>query len=52
VLQRWKQSLRWELEATVEKVESKDEGLYIPSVEGVVDTWYKIRSSIFILTVL
>jgi hypothetical protein len=31
------------------KKESKDEGLHIPSVEGVVNTWYRIRSSIFIL---
>jgi hypothetical protein len=34
------------------KDESKDEGLHIPSVEGVVDTWYRIRSSISILVVL
>jgi hypothetical protein len=35
-----------------EKDESKDEGLHILSVEGVVDIWYRIRSSIFILVVL
>jgi hypothetical protein len=52
LLQRWKQTRRWELEAAAEKGESKDEGLHIPSVEGVVDTWYRIRSSIFILIVL
>jgi hypothetical protein len=34
-----------------EKGESKDEDLHIPSVEGVVDTWYRFRSSIFILVV-
>jgi hypothetical protein len=33
-----------------EKGESKDEGLHILSVEGVADTWYRIRS--FILSVL
>jgi hypothetical protein len=35
-----------------EKGESKDEGLQIPSVKGVANTWYRIRSSIFILVVL
>jgi hypothetical protein len=35
-----------------QKGESKDEGLHIPSVEGVAVTWYRIRSSIFILAVL
>jgi hypothetical protein len=34
------------------KGESKDEGLHILSVEGVVDTSYRIRSSIFILAIL
>jgi hypothetical protein len=34
------------------KDESKDEGLHILSVEGVADTWYRIRSSIFILVIL
>ena len=51
-LQWWKQSIKWELEAMAEKDESKDEGLHILSVEGVVDIWYRIRSSIFILVVL
>jgi hypothetical protein len=35
-LQPWKQYLRWELEATAEKGESKDEGLDILSVEEVM----------------
>jgi hypothetical protein len=35
-----------------EKGESKDEGLHILSVEGVVDTCYRVRASIFILSVL
>jgi hypothetical protein len=35
-----------------EKGESKYEGLHIPCVEGVVDTRYRIRSSIFILVIL
>jgi hypothetical protein len=37
VLQPWKQFLRLELEATAEKGESKDEGIYILSVEGVME---------------
>jgi hypothetical protein len=45
-------ALRWELEATAEKGESKDEGLHIPSVEGVADTWYRIMPSIFIFAIL
>jgi hypothetical protein len=35
-----------------EKGESKDEGLHILSVKGVEDTWYRIRTSIFVLAVL
>jgi hypothetical protein len=35
-----------------EKDESKDEGLNILSVERVVDTWYRVRTSIFVLAVL
>jgi hypothetical protein len=35
-----------------EKGESKDEDLHILSVKGVVDTWYRIGSSIFVLAVL
>jgi hypothetical protein len=34
-----------------EKAESKDEGFHILSVEGIVDNWYRVRSSIFILVV-
>jgi hypothetical protein len=34
------------------KGQSKDEDRHIPSVEGVVDTWYRIRVSIFILVIL
>jgi hypothetical protein len=34
------------------KDESKDEKRHILSVEGVVDTWYRVRTSIFILAIL
>jgi hypothetical protein len=35
-----------------EKGEPKYEGLHILSIEGVVDTWYRVRTSIFVLVVL
>jgi hypothetical protein len=40
------------LKQRLKKGESKDECLHILSVEGVVDTCYRFRSSIFILAVL
>jgi hypothetical protein len=39
---------RWELEATAEKGESRNEWLNILSVEWVVDTWCRVMTSIFV----